>query len=170
MRAVPRACAALALLATTLALSACEDLRDYAGAWSGALSPDPNLAYGFSPGSTITAAVSSVTRAEIALSLSVTQVAGPTAPAGPVVPGPALPFLPIRKAAGDILADVQLPGEPLRTYFGFVEPPGETPLLTVVSLYPENRMEIRLIRGPDQGYGVFYLRRVLSEPPANVAK
>jgi hypothetical protein len=60
-----------------------------------------------------------------------------------------------------VLADVHFAGEPLRTFFGFVNPPGEPPYLTVVSLYSEDRVEVRLIRGPDEAYAVFALSRLL---------
>jgi hypothetical protein len=36
----------------------------------------------------------------------------------------------------------------------------------VVSLYPEDRLDVRLVRGPDEVYGVFSLRR---ERPAGDA-
>jgi hypothetical protein len=155
-----RAAAVLCLLA----LSACEDLREYHGDWTGGMTADPHLNRGFAPGTTVNASVESVNRSEIRLALTVI-------PGGGVgMPSPALPFLPISAAAGDILADMQLPGEPLRTYLGFVQPPGETGFLTVVSLYPENRMEMRLIRGPNDAYGVFFLRRVLPAAEQPVSK
>ena len=73
----------------------------------------------------------------------------------------ALRFEPIRHAAGDVLADVRLAGEPLRTFFGFVSPTAQTPYLAIVSLYAEDRLEIRLIRGANEAYGVFALSRLL---------
>ena len=78
------------------------------------------------------------------------------------VPGQdgSLRFEPIRHAADDVLADVRLAGEPLRTFFGFVSPPTAGPYLAIVSLYAEDRVEIRLIRGPNEVYGVFALSRV----------
>ncbi len=58
-----------------------------------------------------------------------------------------------------MLGDVRLDGEPLRTYFGFVTPAAEPSFLTVVSLFAEDRLEVRLIRGPNDVYGVFYLSK-----------
>ncbi len=146
---------ALGVLAVTLG-PGCQDLREYAGDWSGELSADPALAHGFAPGTTVNADVSAADRDGIAFVLTL----DPDGPAAPAPAGPPAPFVPIRRAAGDILGEMQLPGEPLRTFVGFVQPPGEQPYLAVVSLYPENRLELRLIRGADEAYGVFSLRRV----------
>ena len=71
------------------------------------------------------------------------------------------PFEPIRGASADVLAEMRLPGEPLKTYVGYVggASTSEAPYLCYVSLYAENRVEARIIRGPDEVYGVFRLAR-----------
>jgi hypothetical protein len=136
----------LALLVLT-GTSACEDLRAFRGEWAGPVSADPQLRLGFAPEVTLAATLGAVTRAHAAATLT--------------LPGRApLPFLPVRQAAGDALGDLRLTGEPLRSYLGFVEPPGEAPLLVVLSLFPEERIEARVIRGAEELYGVFTLRRV----------
>ena len=104
------------LTALLLAAAGCQDLREYAGEWTGELSSDPALGHGFAPGTTITAEVASATRDGISLIAN--------------WEGKAAPFVPIRRASGDVLSEVQLPGEPLRTFFGFVQPPGEAPYLS----------------------------------------
>ncbi len=71
----------------------------------------------------------------------------------------ALPFEPIRGAAGDSLGDMRLDGDPFRSYFGYVQRPGESPILAVVSLFAHDRIDLRLIRGADEIYGVFLLGR-----------
>ena len=123
----------------------CQDLREYAGEWTGEISADPALAHGFAADTTITANVTEANRDGVAFSATWNGRTGS--------------FAPIKRAAGDTLSEMQLPGEPLRTFLGFVSPPGEAPYLTVVSLYPENRLELRLIRGADEAYGVFSLHR-----------
>lgn len=135
-----------------LVASACDDLRRFDGEWTGAVSGDPALRKGVPPDAEMRAHVASVSRAGIALTL---DVPGGTAP---------VTFQPIRQAAGDALAELRLPGEPLRSYLGFVQPPDSgplagAPLLAVVSVYAEDRLELRLIRGPDEIYAVFALRR-----------
>jgi hypothetical protein len=135
-----------ALLGLSLvAALGCQDLREYAGDWSGEISSDPALAHGFEPGTSLSVGITEVGRDHVAFVATWN--------------GRSAPFVPIRRAAGDSLSEMQLPGEPLRTFLGFVEPPGESPYLTVMSLYPENRIELRLIRGADEAYGVFSLRR-----------
>src|SRR4030095_12646897 len=47
----------------------------------------------------------------------------------------------------DALGDMRLEEEPLRTYLGYVKPPDEEAYLTVVSLFAEDRIDVRLIRG-----------------------
>jgi hypothetical protein len=141
----------LALLAATGA--GCEDLRRFEGSWAGGISPDPRHQVGFAPDATLRAFVGGATRAAIDLRIALPGEAAP------------VPFEPVRHAAGDALGELSLPGEPLRTYLGFLRAaPG--PLLAVVSLYPEDRLDVRLVRGPDEVYGVFSLRR---ERPAGDA-
>ncbi|HEY0710580.1 MAG TPA: hypothetical protein VGG33_27495 [Polyangia bacterium] len=143
------------VLALGLLSVACQDLREFSGTWHGAVSADPALAHGFAPAATVTAEVTSISREGIDLQLS--------------LPGnrPAR-FVPIKRAAGDVLADVQMPGEPLRTFFGFAveTDPAAPGYLAIISLYSDSRMELRLIRGADEAYGVFALRKVPDRPPA----
>jgi hypothetical protein len=135
----------LALLA---ALAGCDDLRQFSGDWRGSLSADPNHQHGFMPGATLGATVGTVSRYTIELQVLLPGRTTPTA------------FVPMRHAADDVLGDVRLHGDPLRTYFGFLTPPTGEPFLAVVSLYSEDRIEVRLIRGPEETYAVFYLTRL----------
>jgi hypothetical protein len=130
-----------------VALTGCEDLRQFAGTWAGDVSQDPQHHQGFVLGDKLHATVGSAHRADLDLALELPGRSG------------ALRFEPIHHAADDVLGDARLPGEPLRTYFGFVTPTAEAPFLTVVSLYAEDRVEVRLIRGANESYGVFYLAR-----------
>ena len=41
-----------------------------------------------------------------------------------------------------------------------MSPVDQAPFLTIVSLYAEDRLEVRLIRGPNEAYGVFALSRL----------
>lgn len=136
-----------AALMLTLALAAgCEDLRRFSGDWVGTVSPDPALQLGFGPGAALRARVLSAGRHEIQLTVDLPGT------------GP-LPFAPIRHASNDTLGDLRLDGEPLRSYLGYLEPTGAPPFLTVVSLFPDDRIDVRIIRGPAEVYGVFSLRR-----------
>jgi hypothetical protein len=137
----------LALALGVGALAGCEDLRHFSGTWAGDVSGDPHHQVGFAPGAQLRATIGAATRAELDLALELPGSAG------------ALRFEPIRHAGDDVLGDARLAGEPLRTYFGFVTPAAEAPLLAVVSLFAEDRVEVRLIRGANEIYGVFYLTR-----------
>ena len=57
------------------------------------------------------------------------------------------------------MGDLRLDGEPLRSFLGFVRPAFGEPYLTVISLFAEERVDVRLIRGPEEAYGVFHLTR-----------
>ena len=137
----------LLLAATLLLVGGCEDLRQFSGPWAGPISRDPNHQHGFERNATLAITVGGVTRYGLDMTLTLPGAAGTSR------------FEPIRHAVQDVLADMRLPGDPLRTYLGFVRSTGAEPFLAVVSLYSEGRIEIRLIRGPDAAYGVFMLSR-----------
>jgi hypothetical protein len=144
------ACIWLTLL-VGLSAAGCEDLRQFSGRWQGRISPDPAHQTGFGATATLGAEVLAVTRYDLDVTFTLPGHSG------------SLRFEPIRQVTHDVLADMHLPGDPLRCYLGFVRPTGEEPFLTVVSLYAETRMEVRLIRGPESAYGVFFLGRAKVE-------
>jgi hypothetical protein len=156
---MPRTAPALARIAVLQALAllaGCEDLREFAGVWAGAVSGDPAHQLGFTADAQLRATVGRATRDGIELTIQLPPRPGVTCERPETC---VLPFEAIRRAGDDILGEARLPGEPLRTYFGYVQPPAEAPYLAVVSLFAEERVEVRLIRGPNQSYGVFYLKR-----------
>jgi len=135
------------VLALLLAVCGCEDLTQYTGLWTGNVSQDPAHQHGFGPEAALTIDIGNATRAGLEARFDL-----------PGRPG-FVRFQAIRHAADDALAEVQLSGDSLRTYFGFVEPTGEAPFLAIVSLFSGFRVEARLIRGADDAYGVFTLDR-----------
>jgi hypothetical protein len=118
--------------------------------WAGPVSGDPHHRQGFEASAFMRVEITSVSRRAIALTLDVPQH------------GTDLAFAPIRHTADDVLGDLRIEGEPLRTFMGYVRGPGNTgeSFLTFVSLFPEDRVDVRVIRGPDETYGVFSLRPV----------
>jgi hypothetical protein len=132
-------------------LLGCEDIRRLEGEWSGPVSADPAHRQGFSTDTVMRATVTTVSRRAIEMTIDLP-------PQGP------LPFQPIRHAADDVLGDVRLDGEPLRTFLGYLRPATGEPFLAVVSLFSEDRIDVRVIRGPDEAYGVFALRRARAAP------
>jgi hypothetical protein len=135
------------LVAVTFLATACDDLRDFAGTWQGSIVSDPVLQKGFAADSRLDAVITSATRHDVDLALG--------------LPGQdaRVRFSPIERASADALGSLRLDDDPLRTYLGFVRPPGQEAYLVVVSLYPHEQIDVRLIRGPDDAYGVFALTR-----------
>lgn len=144
------------LLALALA-SGCEDIRRFNGSWAGEISPDPVHQLGFGPTAILRANLTAVSRTGVEMTIDLPERGG------------ALPFEPIRRAAGDALGELRLDGEPLRTYLGYVRVPGQESYLAVVSLFPEDRIDVRIIRGPDETYAIFSLRRATSLGDAGTA-
>jgi hypothetical protein len=140
------------VLAGALLTAGCEDIRRFEGDWQGSVSADPAHQQGFGAGAPLHATVSAVSRRGISMTI---QLPNQTA----------LPFEPIRHASDDALGELRLDGEPLRTFLGYLRPAGDQPYLTVVSLFAEDRIDVRLIRGPDEAYGVFSLRRSEARTP-----
>jgi hypothetical protein len=141
----------ISLIAVALLAAGCEDIRRLEGDWSGPVSGDPAHRQGFSADTVMRATVIAVSRRAIEMTVDLP-------PLGP------LPFQPIRHAADDALGDMRLDGEPLRTFLGYLRPATGEPFLVVVSLFSEDRIDVRVIRGPDESYGVFALRRARASP------
>jgi hypothetical protein len=122
------------VFAALLLLAGCQDLHDFRGAWHGTLSGDPELAVGATP--TVEMLITEIDQQQLAGTIN------------------GQPFSSLRHAAGDALADVRVGPSALRTYFGFLS----ASMLAIVSVYPDRRVEVRLIQGNDL-YGVYYLGR-----------
>lgn len=142
----------LVALAALAFATGCEDIRRFDGAWTGSVAADPAHQQGFTPTARLRATVEGVTRRSLDLTLELPDGGGVAA------------FEPIKHAADDVLGEMRLNGEPLRTFIGYSRPATGTPYLTFVSLFAEDRIEVRLIRGPDEAYGVFALDRVPPGP------
>lgn len=128
-------------------LFGCESLQSYTGSWQGQVSADPQLRQGFDPEARLQVTIASLEPGGMQTTV--------------VLPGALqpLPFEPIRRASADALGALSLPGDSLRTYLGYVRPPGQEPHLVVLTLFPHETIEARVIRGPDETYGVFRLGR-----------
>jgi hypothetical protein len=136
----------LGLLLLALAVAGCEDIRRFEGDWTGPVSADPQHREGIDAGAVMHARVTSVSRRDIALTVAWGGDGE-------------LAFQPILHAADDALGELRIDGEPLRTYLGYLTPPSGAPYLAAVSVFSEDRIDVRIIRGPDETYGVFSLRR-----------
>ena len=139
--------AAVAIVGAAGTFSACDSLASFTGVWQGPVSSDPNLHQGFSSQDALTLNIAALNNGTLDMTFNV-----PGQPQG-------LRFEPVRRASADALGSLSLPGDPLRSYLGYLQPPGQAALLMVVSLFPPDHVEARVIRGPDEVYGVFRLSK-----------
>ena len=136
----------LSLLACML--PACDSLASFGGDWQGRVSADPNLQQGFTANAQLGLTISALDNGTLDMTVR--------------LPGASdnLRFEAVRRASSDSVGSLSLPGDPLRSYLGYLRPVGQEPLLMLLSLFPPNHVETRLIRGPDEVYGVFRLRKL----------
>jgi hypothetical protein len=133
------ACAGLLVLG-------CQDLRDFERTWRGGLVGDPALAQGFGGGGSATLSI----RAADHLALHGTRTLPPLYADTPIDS--------IARASGDALGGISVGEGSLRTYLAFAAPSTGMPALLLVSLFPDDRVELRVVRGTDDLYGVFALK------------
>jgi hypothetical protein len=140
-------CATLALVTLLAAsLAACNDLRDFRGAWEGAR-----------VGDTPVLRVGAGERASLAIDdIDAHGLAGRLAVDG-LLPEQAFASLP--GAEADAVANMTFAGAPLRVYLAFVPiPDGGGEALALIALYDDRRVEVRVIRGGTSPlYAIFAL-------------
>ena len=142
------------ILICSLVASACVDLREFSGTWHGGIIEEDSVRQGFARD--VRAAPLELTNVSLSsLTGTLTTSDGKFSES---------PLVRITRAASDTLASLTFDGDPLRSYLLFSrlssEPTG-APALVVLSLFADDDIELRVIRGNDL-YGVFHLRR--SEP------
>jgi len=126
----------LAVLAL-IAFAGCNDLRDYRGDWTGPrVGTDPSVKVGVTDDARARLSIDALDPHGIHATLSVDGLltgADVTSLAG---------------AEADALAGVTFAGSPLRVYFAFVDvPDGGGQAMVIVALFPEQRIDVRLLRG-----------------------
>ncbi|MDX2020179.1 MAG: hypothetical protein SF187_08055 [Deltaproteobacteria bacterium] len=135
------------LLCATLACGSCDSLSSFEGNWEGKVSADPNLRQGFVANDHLAMNITALGDGSLDMTLRLPNQTS------------ALRFESVRRASSDALGSMSLPGDPLRNYLGYVRPAGQEAILVVVSLFPPDHVEARLVRGPDEVYGVFRLSK-----------
>jgi len=142
-------CATLALvtlLAGLAVLAGCNDLRDFRGAWEGARVEGVSVLR-----------VGAGERASLVIdSISAHGLAGSLAIDGLL---PAQAFRSLEGAEADAIANMTFAGAPLRVYLAFVPiPDGGGEALTLIALYDDRRVEVRVLRGGSSPlYAIFAL-------------
>jgi hypothetical protein len=131
--------------------SGCTDVRNYAGAWSGKVVDEEAVRQGFAAD----------TRAE-PLTLRQVDLQGVTADLTLSDGRFAQTHLVrVSKFSNDALASLSFDGNPLRSYLLFAplsNDPKGWPAHVVISLFGDDHIEMRIIRGNDL-FGVFILHR-----------
>ena len=143
--------ALLPLLLCTLFAGACTDIRDYAGLWNGPIVAESAVRQGFDAQARV-----GPLRLE---NVSLVGVTATLTTSDGRFDGTRL--RPITKAAADDLADISLGAGSLRTFMAYALLANETasaPALLVLSLFDNERVQLRVLRGNDL-YGIFHLSR-----------
>lgn len=142
-------------LVSGLLVSGCVDVRSFAGGWIGSVVSEPAVRQGFPPD----ARVELLTLKDVDLqgvTATLTTSDGRFANSR---------MTRVIKAANDAIASVTFDGGPLRTYLLFAplasEPSG-TPASIWISLFGDDHIELRILRGNDL-FGVFNLERTVKE-------
>ena len=138
------------LFALLVPWTACVQLEDYTGTWSGAVLADDAVRAGFEPGTTATLELEVRGESDASGTLTTDGTATGRFAAAALVPWPEL--------SADALSTLVFDGADFTNYLFFARPEGGEPALVVVSLDPEERVALRVLRGEDL-FGVFPLRR-----------
>ena len=137
----------LVVVGTAAGTAGCHDLSSYQGSWAGGLAADPTLTQGFVATQAATLEVRSVGLFGFKGSLTLPPLFAST------------PVESIAHASGDALGQVKVGRDALASYLAFANVLGGPPALVVVSLLPDDRIELRVVRGTSELYGLFVLGR-----------
>ena len=143
---------ALAFLVGFGGLGGCSDLREFRGVWSGKqVGQAEPLRTGVTANGTASLTIDAIGAHDLQARLSV---------AGLVVDAP---IAPLKGAEADVLAGITFSGAPLRVYLSFAPITGGDALV-VVALYDDHRVEVRLVRGNPELYGIYQLTDFVAAP------
>ncbi len=127
-----------------LTLLACNDLRDFRGSWTGGRVGDaPVLRVG--AGDACTLAIDGIDAHGLTARISIENLL------------PETQLVSLEGAEADVLGNLTFAGNPLRVYLGFVPVPdlgGDA--FVVISLYDDNRVQVRVLRGGVQPIYAIY--------------
>jgi hypothetical protein len=129
-------------------LGACSDVHDFRGSWSGPRVGDvPVVRTGGPPEATASLTIDEIDLHGIQGTIAVDGMIDATT------------FHSLAGAEADVLAGMSFSGSPLRVYLAFVDTTdGGGSALAVIALYPNRRVELRVLRGaPLPLYGIFTL-------------
>jgi len=139
------------MLVAVVALAACNDLRDFAGSWTGNRVGDaPALRVGEAESATLV--IDTIDKHGLRGHLTVARPDGSLLVADAELGS-------LEAAEADVLASMTFAGAPMRVYLAFVPvADGAGDALAIVALYDSRRVELRLVRGaPGPLYAIFTL-------------
>jgi hypothetical protein len=139
------------VLVAIVTTAACNDLRDFAGSWSGNRVGDtPALRVG--EGESANLAIFDIDKHGLEGSLHVYAADGNTL----LVEAN---FRSLEAAEADVLSTMTFSGAPMRVYLAFVPvSDGSGDALAIIALYDSRRIELRLMRGaPSPLYAIYTL-------------
>ena len=127
-------------------LTACNDLRDFAGEWRGERVGDLAVLR-VGDGTSATLRIDSIDKYGLRGHLVVVGAA-------PAVPLIDADFQSLEAAEADALSTMTFAGDPMRVYLSFVQ----ADVLALIALYDARRIELRLLRaGPEPLYAIYKL-------------
>ncbi len=141
------------LIGLIAAASGCTDLRSYAGTWHGPIVAESAVRLGFAAKTQVSSLIlEDVSLTTLRATLSTSDGRFDT-----------VSLTRFLKAASDNLASMTFDNNPLESYLLFGSPQGprgsdEPPALVVISLFPDEKVQLRVLRGNDL-FGVFHLER-----------
>lgn len=142
---------ALLALGVLLGSSGCLDVRDYRGTWAGPVLADPMVRQGFTESAEVQALVlDNVDLKGVTATLTTNDGRFKDTP-----------LTRVTKFQSDTLASLTFDGKPVRTFLHFAPLSGEPagcPAMIMISLFPDERVELRVVRG-NELFGVFRLSR-----------
>jgi len=144
-RAVP----VVALLGVLTGMLGCEDLRNFHGTWAGDRVGDDAVRQGFDTAVSATLEIDDVDLQTLAGRLSTNDDRFARAV-----------ITPVRGVEADVLSTMTFDGAPARVFVSFADSTdGGGSALVIISLYSDDRIELRVLRGgPAPLYGIFSLR------------
>ncbi len=148
MHTLARRCACLLLLAA----GGCMDIRAFEGDWSGPVVQEPAVRQGF-------AADARVVRLRLA-DVDLSGVSATLTTSDGKFYETALQ--PVTRFTNDVLSSLTFDGDPVRSYLHSAalatDPSCPCPAMVLISLYGDDHVELRVMRGDDL-FGLFRLRR-----------
>jgi hypothetical protein len=127
----------------------CQDVREYAGTWTGARVGDDAVRQGFTANTSATLRVDSIALQSLDARLTTSDGRFDD-----------VAIVPLSASEADVLSSMTFDGAPVRVFVSFAPATdGGGDAMVLTALYADERIELRVLRGgPAPLYGIFTLR------------